>query len=64
MIGGFFTLTTSPSLMRWEGFRLAPLIVTRPFLQAVAAMERVLKMRAAQNHLSILAVLFVSCQAY
>jgi len=28
----------------------------RPFLQAVAAIERVLNMRAAQSHLSILAV--------
>jgi hypothetical protein len=27
--------------------------MTRPFLQALAAMERVLNMRAAHNHLSI-----------
>ena len=38
-----------------EGFTLVPPTVTRPFLHASAAMERVLNIRAAHSHLSILA---------
>ena len=55
MTGGFLTLTTSPSFSGREGFTVVPPMVTRPFLQASAAMLRVLKIRAAQSHLSILA---------
>ena len=57
-MGAFFTLTTSPRLMMNEGLREMPPTVTRPFLQASAAMLRVLYMRAAQSHLSILALSF------
>ena len=38
-----------------DGLSLLPLIMTRPFLHASIAMERVLYMRAAQSHLSNLA---------
>ena len=55
-MGGFFTLTTSPTLTVWLGLTFCPPIVTRLFLQASAAMERVLKIRAAHSHLSIRAV--------
>lgn len=40
--GRFFTLTTCPSLIIWLGFTLAPSTVTRLFLIASTARERVL----------------------
>jgi len=55
MIGDFLTQMISPALIVWLGLTLTPLIVTRLFLQASAARERVLNTRAAQSHLSILA---------
>lgn len=41
-----------PAFTVREGLALAPFTVTRPFLHASAAMERVLNMRAAHSHLS------------
>ncbi len=55
------TFTVSPALMTCEGLTLTPFMVTRPFLHAVAAIERVLKILAAHSHLSILAVSFAIC---
>ena len=37
----------------WEAFTREPFMVTLPFLQASAAIERVLNMREAHNHLSM-----------
>ena len=51
-MGAFFTLMTSPIFTVREGFSVVLPEVTLPFLQASAAMVRVLKMRAAQSHLS------------
>src|SRR3712207_4511921 len=52
-MGGFFTSITSPGLMLWLAFTFCPPIVTRPFLMASPATERVLYMRAAHSHLSM-----------
>ena len=54
-MGGFLTATTSPTFTGREGFTFTLLMVTRPFLHASAAIDLVLKMRAAHSHLSILA---------
>ena len=54
-MGGFFTCITSPTLIMRAGLACAPLMHTLPFLHASAAMVRVLKIRAAHIHLSILA---------
>ena len=54
--GGFFTDTVSPVLTMCDGFTLTPFMVTLPFLQALAASERVLNILDAHSHLSILAV--------
>ena len=43
-----------PILMFREGFTATLSTITRPFLQASEAIERVLKMRTAHNHLSTL----------
>lgn len=51
---------TSPGFTVRAAFASAPLMLMRPFLQASAAMVRVLKMRTAHIHLSILAS-FISC---
>lgn len=48
----------SPVFIICDGLTLTPLMVTRPFLHAEAAIERVLNIREAQSHLSILAVSF------
>ena len=47
----------SPDFTVRAALACAPLMLIRPFLQASAAMLRVLKMRAAHIHLSILASL-------
>ena len=52
----FLTLMNSPHLMVCEGLTLEFPMVTRPFLHASAAIERVLKIRAAHSHLSMRAV--------
>ena len=54
-MGGLRTLTTSPGFTMRAGLACAPLMQIRPFLQASEAMVRVLKMRTAHIHLSILA---------
>lgn len=54
-MGGFFTSILSPALIMWLGLTFVPSMLTRPFLMASAATERVLKIREAQSHLSILA---------
>lgn len=53
-MGGFLTSTTVPTVMVRDGFTALPPMLMRPFLQASAAMLRVLKRRIAQSHLSIL----------
>lgn len=62
-MGGFFTSTTVPTVMVRDGFTTLPPMLMRPFLQASAAILRVLNKRIAHNHLSILtsdaATLFV-----
>ena len=58
-MGGFFTSMMSPGLMVRAGFTEVPPMDMRPFLQASAAMVRVLNMRAAHNHLSIRASSFI-----
>src|SRR5579862_4003557 len=50
----FFTCSMSPMRMSREGFTDCPSHSTRPSSQAREAIERVLKNRAAQSHLSIL----------
>ncbi|EXY14150.1 hypothetical protein M087_3096 [Bacteroides fragilis str. S23 R14] len=55
VIGGFFTWITSPGFIIRAAFTNDPLMLIRPFLQASAAIVRVLKMRTAHIHLSILA---------
>lgn len=52
--GGLRTEILSPTLMVCDGLTFMPPMVTRPFLHASVAMERVLNMRVAQSHLSIL----------
>ena len=54
-MGGLRTLTTSPGFTMRAGLACAPLMLMRPFLQASEAMVRVLKIRTAHIHLSILA---------
>ena len=44
---------TSPGLTVREGFSCAPFMEICPFLQAAAAIERVLKMRAAHGRLAL-----------
>ena len=44
---------TSPTLIIREGFIVTPFIMILPFLQASAAIVRVLNMRVAHIHLSI-----------
>ena len=51
--GGLRTCMISPILIVREGFTVVPDTDTRPFLQASAAIVRVLKMRVAHIHLSI-----------
>ena len=51
---GRFAHITSPGLMVRDGFTVEPPTLTRPFLQASVEMLRVLKIRIAHSHLSIL----------
>ena len=53
VIGGLRTWITSPTLIMREGLIVTPPIMIRPFLQASAAIVRVLKIRVAHIHLSI-----------
>ena len=54
-MGGFRTSMMSPGFTMRDGFTWAPLMEILPFLHASQAMVRVLKMRTAHIHLSILA---------
>ena len=55
MIGGLRTSITSPGFTVRAGLTCEPFMLTRPFYQLSAAIVRVLKMRDAHIHLSILA---------